>query len=143
MAGLAVAASAAGVALFATQPLQQLKTVPGAPTTQAMQTATQTASTVAVAGADGMPDLHFETAAGADEGAGATGTPWQLANGFVRNVAARVGQAQDAVDHWSVSNPALADRLNDLLVEHNGVARDYSLGATTPAFVRVATFGEG
>lgn len=137
MAGLAVAASAAGVALFATQPLQQLTTTP------IPQAVTQQASTQAAADQTAMPDLHFEAVATADDGASAFDTPWQLANGFVRDVAAHVDQAQSAVDHWSVSSPALANRLNDLLVEHNGLARGYGLGATTPAFVRVATYGEG
>lgn len=137
MAGLAVAASAAGVALFATQPLQQLMT-PGTALPAAVQ-----ASTVAAASSDAMPDLHFETVATADTDNSGFDTPWQMANGFVRNVAARVDKAQAAVDHWSVSSPALANRLNDLLVEHNGLARGYGLGATTPAFVRVATYGQG
>lgn len=142
MAGLAVAASAAGVALFATQPLQQLMT-PGTALPAAVQAVTQQASTMAAADSDAMPDLHFETVATANADSSGFDTPWQMANGFVRDVAARVDKAQAAVDHWSVTSPALANRLNDLLVEHNGLARGYGLGATTPAFVRVATYGQG
>lgn len=134
MAGLAVAASAAGFALFVTQPLQQWVTPkPAAQTapvasSQAQQTSNLSFETVAATQAGGFADFDI---------------PWNLAGGLAKSLVAHVSQAQTAVDHWSVSDPSLANRLNDLLVEHNGLSRGYGLGATTPAFVRVATYGQG
>lgn len=45
--------------------------------------------------------------------------------------------------NWAVSNPAVEDRLNGYLLEHNGLARGYGLSSATPSFVRVATYGQG
>ncbi|MGB7754453.1 MAG: sigma-E factor negative regulatory protein [Salinisphaera sp.] len=45
-------------------------------------------------------------------------------------------------DHWSVSDPAVRDELNGYLVDHNGMARGYGMSSTTPALVRVAAYGQ-
>ncbi|MDT0616859.1 sigma-E factor negative regulatory protein [Salinisphaera sp. P385] len=45
-------------------------------------------------------------------------------------------------DHWSVSDPAVADQLHGYLIEHNGVSRGYGLSSATPSFLRVATYGQ-
>ena len=67
------------------------------------------------------------------------------ASGTARTVAAADTAASDAsgtADHWSISDPALESELNGYLVEHNGLARSYGMSGTTPAFVRVATYGQ-
>lgn len=46
------------------------------------------------------------------------------------------------VDHWSVSDPTVEDRLNGYLLEHNGLARGYGMSGATPSFLRVATYGQ-
>lgn len=141
MAGFAVAASAAGFAFFVTQPLQQFDTTMRVPASQ--QAATQPVSLASANAVDTAPGLSFETVASAStSGLADFDIPWNLAGGLAQSLTSRVNEAQDAVDHWSVSDPTLANRLNDFLVEHNGLARGYGLGATTPAFVRVATYGQ-
>lgn len=50
--------------------------------------------------------------------------------------------SQGPADNWSVSDPALQDELNGYLVDHNGMSRGYGLSGTTPALVRVATYGQ-
>lgn len=139
MTGLAVAASAAGVAFFVMQPMQRLSTTPApqAATTQQTATLGTGPATVATADTGDAPELHFATAAASE---GGYDTPWDWAGGLVRSVASR---GAESADHWAVSDPTLASRLNDFLVEHNGLARGYGLGATTPGFVRVATYGQG
>lgn len=52
-------------------------------------------------------------------------------------------QQRQTADHWSVSDPAVADRLNGYLVEHNGLASSYGMSGARPNFVRVATYGQG
>lgn len=43
-------------------------------------------------------------------------------------------------DRWSVSNPELRKELNGFLVEHNGLARNFGLSASTPSLVQAATY---
>lgn len=62
--------------------------------------------------------------------------------GSARPVAQTQAVNQGAADHWSVSDPGLRDELNGYLVDHNGMARGYGLSGTTPALVRVATYGQ-
>lgn len=137
MAGFAVAASAAGLALFATQPLQHMSdSVPAQ--TPAQTLASAPASNLAVG--DSADNAGIASA-------GLSDTPQMnraqsLATGTVRNVANSQDFGQDEANQWQVSDPALANRLNGFLVEHNGLARGYGLGATTPGFVRVATYGQ-
>jgi negative regulator of sigma E activity len=57
--------------------------------------------------------------------------------------AARLGARRSDSSHWTVSDPAIEDRLNGYLLEHNGLARGYGLSSATPSFVRVATYGQG
>jgi len=136
MAGLAVAASAAGVAFFVMQPTQRLTTADAPQPAMTRQAVSAGTSTLAAADTNHVPELHFATAAASES---SYDTPWDWAGGLVRRVASRVDQS---ADHWAVSDPTLASRLNDFLVEHNGLARGYGLGATTPGFVRVAAYGQ-
>lgn len=53
-----------------------------------------------------------------------------------------VGGSDGPADHWSVSDPAVRDELNGYLVDHNGMARGYGMTSTTPALVRVAAYGQ-
>lgn len=120
MAGFAVAASAAGFALFATQPMR----LGGGSTvatnrTVAVNTAGMTGATRVASAGSSMP----------------------LAGDLFHNVADRVEDVGDTVSQWQVSNSIQAKRLNGYLFEHNGLARGYGLSATTPGFVRVATYG--
>ncbi|MDA3921535.1 MAG: sigma-E factor negative regulatory protein [Salinisphaera sp.] len=64
------------------------------------------------------------------------------ASGSVQAVADTQSVSQGPADHWSVSDPALQDELNGYLVDHNGMSRGYGLSGTTPALVRVATYGQ-
>lgn len=64
------------------------------------------------------------------------------ATGSTQNVAQAQTVSSRSVDQWSVSDPALRDELNGYLVDHNGMARGYGLSGTTPALVRVATYGQ-
>ena len=59
----------------------------------------------------------------------------------VHRVAARASTS--ASDRWSVNDPAVREELNGYLVDHNGMARGYGMSSTTPAYVRVATYGQG
>lgn len=119
LAGVAVAASATGFVLLANNPLQQEIATDATPTR--------------VASASG---------AGAATQAAQVVASTALNGGMVDAPAAQVSAFQGAADHWAVSDPALADQLNGYLVEHNGLARGYGLAATTPGFVRVATYGQ-
>ena len=61
-----------------------------------------------------------------------------------RTVAARTQPAASRpADHWSVSDPAVADQLNGYLLEHDGLARGYGLTSATPSLVRMATYRQG
>lgn len=62
--------------------------------------------------------------------------------GSARPVAETQTVNQGPAGHWSVSDPGLRDELNGYLVDHNGMARGYGLSGTTPALVRVATYGQ-
>lgn len=62
--------------------------------------------------------------------------------GGTRAVADVQPASQGPADQWSVSDPALRSELNGYLVDHNGMARGYGLSGTTPALVRVATYGQ-
>src|SRR5699024_9294215 len=113
-------------ALFATQPLTRLS--------DSAQSTTQSATSVQSQGAAGATVAST----------GMSDTPQMnraqsLADGMIHNVASNQDYDQDEANQWQVSDPALANRLNGFLVEHNGLARGYGLGATTPGFVRVAT----
>lgn len=46
-----------------------------------------------------------------------------------------------ATNHWTVSDPAVAEQLNNYLLEHNGLATSYGMSGARPSFVRVATYG--
>lgn len=137
MAGFAVAASTVGFALLVAQPtltgpgqgpapgtVETLASQPGAADGIGATDATR----VALAGSSDKPRLQLAESLSGD-----------LFNN--RDIYGKA--SQEAVDHWEVSNPVLANRLNDYLVEHTGLARAYGLGATTPGFIRVATYGPG
>lgn len=131
-AGFAVAASAAGIVLFAAEPMLPggQTQVPPVQTTQHgaahAGTASASANTTSTAGSK----IHGLQMA------------QSLASDMIQNVSSHVEASQEAVDHWQVSNQVLANRLNGYLVEHNGLARAYGLGATTPGLIRVATYGQ-
>lgn len=121
VAGFAVAASAAGFALFATQPMR----LGGSPTTIANRT-------VAV---------NTSGPAGSTTRVASAGSSMPMTGGLFQDVAERMDDMRDAVSQWHVSDSIQAKRLNGYLFEHNGLARGYGLSATTPGFVRVATYG--
>ena len=124
MAGLAAVASAAGVVLLVSNPVQR----------------------------DGMPmdtaaDGAIASTATAPAGAAGDTTRMVASNTLSSDLLGQAGPSAAAVqrgpaDHWSVSDPALEDELNGYLVEHNGLARGYGMSGTTPGFVRVATYGQ-
>ncbi|ROO30580.1 hypothetical protein SAOR_00705 [Salinisphaera orenii MK-B5] len=127
MAGLAVAASAAGFVFLVNPPLQQESESDGS---------TRPMSATSVASADATAaGARFETT---EEVAARGG----MDAAVVGDASARQTVREGPADHWSVSDPALEDELNSYLVEHNGLARGYGLSGTTPAFVRVATYGQ-
>jgi len=129
--GLAVAASAAGLALLVTLPMQHEVGTDNAPlATAATDTAAETAQQPARLAAN---DSHTRRS-GADRRA--------AAGRVVQNVAVSANDTSARANHWTVSDPAQADRLNDYLVEHNGLARGYGLGVSTPGIVRVAAYGQ-
>lgn len=127
MAGMAAVASAAGIVMLVSNPLQRGGVADGAGQT----IASTTTGPAATAGA-----------------AGASAGDVQLAsNDLSSDMLRKAGPSEAAVqrgpaDHWSVSDPDLQDELNGYLVEHNGLARGYGMSGTTPGFVRVATYGQ-
>lgn len=126
MAGLAAAASAAGVVLLVSHPLQRDETPMSADAGGAItSTATATASADAVGDATRMVASN-------------TLSSDRLGQAGPSDAAAQRGSS----NHWSVSDPALENELNGYLVEHNGLARGYGMSGTTPGFVRVATYGQ-
>ncbi len=117
MAGVAVAASATGFVLLVSNPLQQETTTGAAPARMATAAGTRGAQ---------QPQVVASTTLNGD---------------MIDATAMPVSAAAVSADHWAVSDPALENELNGYLVEHNGLARGYGLSATTPGFVRVATYG--
>jgi len=136
-AGLAVAASAAGMAFLVT----------GGSLTQ--DDAGVDVSGTAVASSASAPAGSVQVATSRDV-ANTSGLDTQrVVSQSATNVATRstrgnsnARQIEGPADHWSVSDPALEEELNGYLVEHNGLARGYGLSGTAPAFVRVATYGQ-
>jgi len=131
MAGLAAVASAAGIVLLVSNPLQR-EGAGGDTLASASGNGTTATTTVSAKG---------NTASLGDAGSMVASN--QLSSDMLR----QAGPSQAAVqrgpaDHWSVSDPALEDELNGYLVEHNGLARGYGMSGTTPGFVRVATYGQ-
>jgi len=131
MAGLAAVASATGFVLLVSNPLQRGggsgPTV--APTSSSVASvAVEPETTQQIASSRGLDADMLDKATAS------------TTNAKARRTAAV--QRSGAADHWSVSDPAIADELNGYLVEHNGMARGYGLSGTTPAFVRVATYGQ-
>jgi negative regulator of sigma E activity len=129
MAGLAAVASAAGIVMLVSNPLQR-DSASGTPG----QTVASTAASSAAGAATGS---SAATAADA----------MVASNDLSSDMLRQAGPSEAAVqrgpaDHWSVSDPALEDELNGYLVEHNGLARGYGMSGTTPGFVRVATYGQ-
>jgi len=133
-AGLAVAASAAGMAFLVTGgSLTQDDAGVDVPGTAVASRASAPAGSVQVATSRDVantPGLDTQ----------------RVASQSAASVAARSNsnarQIEGPADHWSVSDPALEEELNGYLNEHNGLARGYGLSGTTPAFVRVATYGQ-
>lgn len=124
MAGMAAVASAAGIVLLVSNPLQRDDT--SLPSIASNAANTATTSTVANAGDAGV---------------------MVASNDLSSDMLRKAGPSEAAVqrgpaDHWSVSDPDLEDELNGYLVEHNGLARGYGMSGTTPGFVRVATYGQ-
>jgi negative regulator of sigma E activity len=127
MAGMAAVASAAGIVLLVSNPLQRDNAGGVASQTVASNTTMATSATPAT------------TPAGSDVRVASN----ELSSDMLR----KAGPSEAAVqrgpaDHWSVSDPDLEDELNGYLVEHNGLARGYGMSGTTPGFVRVATYGQ-
>ena len=124
MAGLAAVASAAGIVLLVSNPLQR----DGSGGTSPGTTVAANASPVSSATADDAGGMVASNDLSSD----------MLRKAGPSNAAIQQGPA----DHWSVSDPDLEDELNGYLVEHNGLARGYGMSGTTPGFVRVATYGQ-
>lgn len=125
MAGMAAVASAAGIVLLVSNPLQRdnASGVTGQTMASNATTATSPATT------SGGSDVRVAS------------------NDLSSDMLRKAGPSEAAVqrgpaDHWSVSDPDLEDELNGYLVEHNGLARGYGMSGTTPGFVRVATYGQ-
>jgi len=143
-AGLAVAASAAGMAFLVTggsltrdevtgeRPTSA--TVASADAAQGRAVEVKTSRDVANTSGDATRMMASNTMAGAT----IQSVSSQQSTTADRGRSSMEGPA----DHWSVSDPALEEELNSYLVEHNGLARGYGLSGTTPAFVRVATYGQ-
>lgn len=121
-AGLATAASLAAGVLLVGNLLQQGEH-------QVLETRLAAAPAAGIAGANGGAENATAGSAAVDSAAGLA-TP-------VHTVA-----YSGASDHWTVSDPAVANQLNGYLIEHNGVARGYGLAGATPSFLRVATYGQ-
>ncbi|MAS09364.1 sigma-E factor negative regulatory protein [Endozoicomonas sp. G2_2] len=128
MAGLAAVASAAGIVLLVSNPLQRDGAGGTAPGATVASTASSAASPVAAASAGGAGEMVASNELSSD----------MLRKAGPSSAAIQQGPA----DHWSVSDPDLQDELNGYLVEHNGLARGYGMSGTTPGFVRVATYGQ-
>lgn len=124
MAGLAAVASAAGIVLLVSNPLQR----DGAGAAGPSATVASNASSVSAASAGGAGEMVASNELSSD----------MLRKAGPSSAAIQQGPA----DHWSVSDPDLEDELNGYLVEHNGLARGYGMSGTTPGFVRVATYGQ-
>ena len=143
VAGMAAAASVAGVVLLAGNPFVRSGT---------------SGSEGRVASAnDGPAATRTRDAAGSQHQGFASGgwnsrladfssVPAQSAHvQTVASAGARsrgLSSSDGPADHWSVSDPAVRDELNGYLVDHNGMARGYGMSSTTPALVRVAAYGQ-
>lgn len=88
-------------------------------------------------GGDGEPAVTV--AAGAETGV----ADEPAAPGTDGRTAVTVADSSQAPDHWTVSDPDVADQLNGYLLEHNGLARGYGMSGATPSLLRVATYGQG
>lgn len=135
MASLAAVASAAGIVLLVGNPLRQDTRPDGALASRStMRTQQSAGRTQGLAGAS----VPAASMGGARPLSGGT-----FVNASRAETVASDNQVQDGPsNHWSVSDPAIADELNGYLVEHNGLARSYGLSGTTPGLVRVATYGQ-
>lgn len=128
MAGLAAVASATGFVLLVSNPLQRDEEM-----TRVARGTDEAVSSVAAADPAATGTAGSQMVASSQLSGDMLDQAQAVSNTTVR---------QGPADHWSVSDPALEDELNGYLVEHNGLARGYGLSGTTPAFVRVATYGQ-
>lgn len=146
VAGLAAAASVAGVVFLAGTPLLRNAA------NDARMASTGSASGAATP--TRQQGMRSETLASsgfnnrlADFGSISSATTGRLQTVATTGEATGPGASRPAAggssaEHWSVSDPAVRDELNGYLVDHNGMARGYGLSSTTPALVRVATYGQ-
>lgn len=72
------------------------------------------------------------------DGAGSAQNPATVAS---VSHSGRVQARRMAPDHWTVSSPAVAEQLNNYLLEHSGLATRYGMSGARPSLVRVATYG--
>lgn len=151
VAGMAAAASVAGVVFLAGNPFVRSNTsgsegrvaaASNAPSTTRARSADQTERQGFGSGGwnDQLADFssvhaqpaRFQTVA-------ARGAASSMS---VRTSAAGMTASQGPADHWSVSDPAVRDELNGYLADHNGMARGYGMPSATPALVHVAAYGQ-
>ena len=149
MAGMGMAAAVAGVVFVSASPFGQNGRSTSAGTVATTNpSSARTSRNVATSSADTAAATR-----GARTGFGSAQWNDQLvdfgtvraanasSSASVRNVSAQASTS--ASDRWSVNDPAVREELNGYLVDHNGMARGYGMSSTTPAYVRVATYGQG
>lgn len=151
VAGMAAAASVAGVVFLAGNPFVRSNTAGSEGRVAASSNSQTTARTGETAGTerqgfgsggwDGqLADFSSVSAQPARARTVAAGGPAANAH---RQASGDRASAQGPADHWSVSDPAVRDELNGYLADHNGMARGYGMPGTSPALVRVAAYGQG
>lgn len=137
VAGLAAAASVAGIVVLAGGPF--------------LSSGNGARNHVATAGQQAARGQGTGTAASTPDHA-LTGTlRGQLADfsyipesgPSVRTVAMNTPARHATTNQWSVSDPAVRNELNGYLADHNGMARGYGMYMTTPALVRMAAYRQG
>ncbi|WP_423820936.1 sigma-E factor negative regulatory protein [Salinisphaera sp. SPP-AMP-43] len=151
MAGFAAAASVAGVVFLAGQPLlrngsntAETRVAANNAGTTSTRTRDAESSTRQGFGSgrwnDQLADFSSVSAQPGQVETVASASPSTVA---LQSAQRRTTRMTDgAADHWSVSDPAVRDELNGYLVDHNGMARGYGMSSTTPALIRVSSYGQ-
>ncbi|MES1935940.1 sigma-E factor negative regulatory protein [Salinisphaera hydrothermalis] len=146
VAGMAAAASVAGVVLLAGNPFVRTGTSGSEgriATAENNPTSTRrVADSQQVRQGFGSGGWNNQLADFSSVQAQPAGVRTVAAAGMSAQGAASMGGSDASADHWSVSDPAVRDELNGYLVDHNGMARGYGMSSTTPALVRVAAYGQ-
>lgn len=150
VAGMAAAASVAGVVLLSGNPFMRSSSSgsegrvaeAGGSSSQATQLTSEAESRRrhSFASADNssrLEDFQTISSSGRTRSVAARGNAGHASAEHV--VASRGGPS----DHWSVSDPDVRNELNGYLAYHSGMARGFGVPSTTPAMVRVAGYGQG